>query len=61
MYNSCYNNCVYCYASYQQERLEENKIRHNPDSPILLGKIPQHAQIIERNIVNYNDEQFLLL
>lgn len=61
MYNSCYNNCVYCYASYQPERLEENKIRHNPNSPILLGEIPKDAQIIERNSINYNDEQFLLL
>lgn len=61
MYNSCYNGCTYCYASYNHERLEENKIRHNPKNPILLGEIPQQAQIIERNIINYNDEQFLLL
>lgn len=61
MYNSCYNNCIYCYAAYKHERLEENKIRHNPKSPILLGEIPQDAQIIEKNIVNYNNEQFFLI
>lgn len=61
MYNSCYNDCIYCYAAYQQERLEENKKRHNPDSPILLGEIPQDAQIIEKNIINHTNEQFFLI
>lgn len=60
MYNSCHNNCLYCYASYQQERLEENKILHHPDKPILLGEIPKDAQIIEKNITNYNNNQCLL-
>jgi hypothetical protein len=60
MYNSCHNNCLYCYASYQQERLEENKILHHPDKPILLGEIPKDAQIIEKNITTYNNDQCLL-
>lgn len=61
MYNSCFNDCKYCYASNNQERLEENKTRHNPHSPVLLGELPQDAQIIEKNISNYNNEQFFLL
>lgn len=61
MYNSCYNGCIYCYASYQNERLEENKARHDAESPILLGELPKHAQIIERNINTLANDQLLLI
>lgn len=36
-YNSCTNGCLYCYADRSLKSARENFLRHDPDSPMLLG------------------------
>lgn len=61
MYNSCYNGCTYCYAAFKNNRLEENKGCHDPESPLLIGHVPENAQIIERCGTCHNDNQLFLI
>jgi len=39
MYNTCRFNCEYCYATLNKSISQQNYLRHNPDSPILIGDI----------------------
>ncbi len=61
MYNSCFNGCIYCYAAFKDEYLENNKSKHDPKSPLLLGQIPSKATITEKNINTIFDNQLSLL
>ncbi len=36
-YNSCAHFCKYCYANYDRKAVIENRKRHDPDSPFLIG------------------------
>ncbi|MHC6201964.1 DUF1848 domain-containing protein [Breznakiellaceae bacterium SP9] len=36
-YNSCSNGCLYCYANYSQAAVANNRGKHNPVSPLLIG------------------------
>ena len=38
-YNSCAHFCRYCYANYDREAVLENRKRHDPASPCLIGQI----------------------
>ena len=37
MYNTCGHGCIYCYANYDKETVEQNRRKHNPHSPFLIG------------------------
>ena len=37
VYNTCGHMCRYCYANYNEDRILENMIKHNPNSPFLIG------------------------
>ncbi len=37
MYNTCGHGCIYCYANYDRETVEQNRRKHNPNSPFLIG------------------------
>ena len=39
VYNSCKHYCKYCYANYDEEKVEENFNNHYKDSSLLVGKI----------------------
>jgi len=38
-YNSCSHFCKYCYANYDENKVEENKLKHDPNSSLLIGKL----------------------
>ena len=41
--------------------LKKIKRDHDAESPILLGELPKHAQVIERNINTLANDQLLLI
>jgi len=38
-YNTCKHFCKYCYANYDEERVEKNCKLHNPNSSLLIGEL----------------------
>ena len=37
-YNSCPFRCAYCYANFNTGIIEQNRLRHDPESALLLGR-----------------------
>lgn len=44
-YNSCKHMCKYCYANYNEDEIQKNVLKHDVDSPILLGDIGENDVI----------------
>lgn len=38
-YNSCMHLCRYCYANYSKALVQQNYARHDPTSPLLIGRV----------------------
>lgn len=47
-YNTCVHECLYCYANYNYNRVHSNYASHDPQSPLLFGKIRPEDKIHER-------------
>ncbi len=47
-YNSCSHMCKYCYANYDEKKVKDNMLRHNPNSSLLLGELEENDNIIIR-------------
>ncbi len=39
VYNSCKHFCKYCYANYDEKRVNDNYSKHNPKSSLLIGEL----------------------
>ena len=39
VYNSCKHFCKYCYANYDEKKVNDNFIKHNPKSSLLIGEL----------------------
>ncbi len=38
-YNTCNHLCKYCYANYDEKQVQNNILKHNPNSSLLIGNI----------------------
>ena len=47
-YNSCKHFCKYCYANYDEKRVEKNHKQHDPTSSLLIGHLKEDDIIKER-------------
>lgn len=47
-YNSCHHYCKYCYANYDEKQIQKNCELHDPNSPLLIGKINPNDNIKTR-------------
>lgn len=54
-YNSCTHSCIYCYANYNKDLAKQNKMKHDPTSPTLVGNGAVPA------LTNKNKKQLELL
>ena len=39
VYNSCNHRCKYCYANYDEDIINDNMKKHNPNSSLLIGEL----------------------
>lgn len=44
-YNSCEHLCKYCYANYEEEKIKENRFKHNENSSLIIGKLKAEDEI----------------
>jgi hypothetical protein len=51
-YNSCSNGCIYCYANYSRNIVDNNIKKHNGLSPLLIGDIDSGDTINERKVLS---------
>jgi len=49
-YNSCSNGCVYCYANYSNNTVEEKRKKHIYSSPLLIGNVCPDDIVKERKV-----------
>jgi DNA repair photolyase len=45
IYNTCHFGCTYCYANFSDGMIENNRSKHQPDSPSLLGRCDRPIDI----------------
>jgi DNA repair photolyase len=48
-YNTCFFNCLYCYANHGREAVTAKTANHDIDSPFLSGQIEDGDKIFPRN------------
>ncbi len=42
VYNTCKHMCKYCYANYDEDKIDCNIIKHNVNSSLLIGKLSEN-------------------
>lgn len=52
-YDSCPNLCKYCYANKSAELVAENRKKHDPDSPLLIGRPEADDELREATQESY--------
>lgn len=60
-YNTCLSGCKYCYANFNDSRVEDNIKLYNRDSVLLCGNITSDDRIIERKVKSMKDNQISFL
>ena len=48
VYNSCKHLCKYCYANFDELKIDDNIIKHNPNNSLLIGELKNDDIIKER-------------
>ena len=44
-YNTCMHMCKYCYANFDEKKVKENTLKHNPKSSLLIGELKSDDEI----------------
>ena len=50
VYNSCKHFCKYCYANYDEKQVNDNYMKHNPKSSLLIGELEKDDIIKVRKV-----------
>lgn len=59
-YDTCAHLCRYCYANVNNEAVKQNRRRHDPDSPFLVGNLEKGDIIHEAKQVSWRNNQMNL-
>ena len=59
-YNTCGHLCRYCYANYDANTVKANMARHDPESPLLIGRLTPEDQVYETKQESWIDPQLSL-
>lgn len=59
-YNTCRHHCLYCYANFNNNLVEDNYLKHDPKSPLIVGNIKGDERITIRKMksIKYNENSF---
>ncbi len=49
-YNTCGHNCLYCYANFNNEVVAKKRTKHDPNSPLLTGKVESNDKVTNREV-----------
>ncbi len=60
MYNTCPAGCKYCYANYNAGVVADNHSRHDPDSPLLVGRPTDQDIVKDRKAISNKSGQLQL-
>ena len=60
-YNTCLNGCKYCYANFNNSKVEENVKLYKRDSALLCGNISSDDRITERKVKSMKNNQMSFL
>lgn len=61
MYDTCRSGCKYCYATHSHGRLTQNLADHDPDSPLLCGRLLPEDRVTERAVRSHRSGQLRFL
>ncbi|MGN0168670.1 MAG: DUF1848 domain-containing protein [Acetatifactor sp.] len=61
VYNTCKNDCKYCYANASRESVIRNCSQYNVKSPLLCGAVTEEDKVIERKVRTLKEEQICFL
>ena len=59
-YNTCLNGCKYCYANYNNEKVNEGVKLYDAHSPLLCGIVGEKDKITDRKVKSFIDGQISL-
>ena len=59
-YNTCKNDCKYCYANVGWERVMENCRRYDVNSSLLCGSITEEDRVSRRQVKSLREDQLML-
>lgn len=59
-YDTCPNGCRYCYANFNDEKVKENKMHYDADSPLLCGSVHPEDKITDRKMKSVKEMQISL-
>lgn len=60
-YNTCLHNCLYCYANFNHKQVDDNRKKHDVNSPLLVGNINGCEKITNRemkSIINKDEVRY---